>query len=77
MRRCMFMTVQLYLSHTLVERETRFLNAACQLQVIIRCGLPDQRNIVTLLSGHPNGGTQLLNPGTVSFTHTKRRGISA
>jgi len=26
---------------------------------------------VTLLSGHPNGDTQLLNVGTVSFTHVK------
>jgi len=26
---------------------------------------------VTLLSGHPNGDTQLLNIGTVSFTHVK------
>jgi len=26
---------------------------------------------VTLLSGHPNGNTQLLNLGTVSFTHIK------
>jgi len=26
---------------------------------------------VTLLSGHPNGDTQLLNLGTVSFTHVK------
>ena len=25
---------------------------------------------------HPNGDTQLLNLGTVSFTHTKRRGVS-
>jgi len=26
---------------------------------------------VTLLSGHPNGDTQLLDLGTVSFTHVK------
>jgi len=26
---------------------------------------------VTLLSGHPNGNAQLLNLGTVSFTHVK------
>jgi len=26
---------------------------------------------VTLLSGHPNGDNQLLNLGTVSFTHVK------
>jgi len=26
---------------------------------------------VTLLSGHPDGDTQLLNLGTVSFTHFK------
>jgi len=26
---------------------------------------------VTLLSGHPNGDTQLLNLGTVSFIHAK------
>jgi len=25
---------------------------------------------------HPNGDTQLLNLGTVSFTHTKWRGVS-
>jgi len=26
---------------------------------------------VTLLSGHPNGDTQLLNLGTASFTHVR------
>jgi len=26
---------------------------------------------ITLLSGHPNGDNQLLNLGTVSFTHVK------
>jgi len=26
---------------------------------------------VTLLSGHPNGGTQLLNLGTACFTHVE------
>jgi len=30
----------------------------------------------TLLAGHPSGDTQLLNLGTVSFTHTKRHGAS-
>jgi len=37
MRQCIFMTIQLHLSHTLVECETKFLNAAWQLQASIRC----------------------------------------
>jgi len=69
MRRCLFMTIQLYLSHAIVERENKFANAAWQLQATIRCPLLGQRKSVTLLSGHPNGDTQLLNIGTVSFTH--------
>ena len=62
MRRCVFTTIQLHLSHTLVECETKFLNAAWQLQATIRCWLwlLGQRKVVTLLSGHPNGDTQLL-----------------
>ena len=58
-------------SHS-VECETKLLNAAWQLQATIRCRLLGQRKIVTLLCGHPKGDTQLLNIGTVSFTHTKR-----
>jgi len=37
---------------------------------------PKISTVVTLLSDHPNGNTQLLNLGTVSFIHTKRRGVS-
>ena len=71
-----FMTTQLHFSHTRVECETRF-SAGWQLQTTIRCRLRilGQRKIATLLSGHPNGDTQLFNLGTVSFTHTKRRGV--
>jgi len=42
----------------------------------MRCQLLSQGKIVALLSGHPNGDTQLLNLGVVSFTHTERRGVS-
>jgi len=35
-----------------------------------------QRKRVTLLSGHPHCDTQMLELGTVSFTNTKRRGVS-
>jgi len=42
----------------------------------MRCRLLGQRKIVTLLSGHPDGDTQLFNLGTVSFTHIKLRGAS-
>jgi len=52
-RRCVFTTIQLHLSHTLVECETKFLNAAWQLQATIRCRLLGQRKIVTLLSAIP------------------------
>jgi len=72
MRRCIFMTIQL--SHTLVERETRFY-VAWQLQTTIRCRLFGQRKIGTLLSGHPNGDTQVLNLRNVPFAH-KPRGVS-
>jgi len=70
MRQCMFMKVQLHLSHTVVECENKFLNMAWQLQTTIRRRLLGQKR-VTLLSGHPNGDTQLLNLGTVSFAHIK------
>jgi len=55
------MTIQLHLSHTVVECETEFLNAAWQLQATIGCRLLGQKKIVTLLSGHLNGKTQLPN----------------
>ena len=83
MRRCIFIRIQLYLSHTIVECDTmwcRLLNRRttmrCRLlQATMRCWLLDQRNIVTLLSCHPNDDTQLLKLGIVSFTHTKQRGV--
>ena len=75
MRRCVFVTIQLHLSHTLVEGEIKFLNGAWQLQATTRCRLLGQRKIADLLSSHPNGNTQLLNLGTVPFIHTKRRGV--
>jgi len=37
------MTIQLHLSHTLVECETKFFNAAWQLQATIRCWLLGQK----------------------------------
>jgi len=70
------MTSQLHLSHTPIECETKFLNSVWQLQATMRYRLLCQRKIVTLLSGHPDGDTQLHNLGTVSFTHIKRRGVS-
>jgi len=48
---------------------------AWQLQVTMRCRPLDQRSTVTLLSCHPNGDTQLLKLGIVSFTHTKQHGV--
>jgi len=36
---------------------------------------PKEYTVVTLLSCHPNGDTQLLKLGIVSFTHTKQRGV--
>jgi len=65
------MTIQLHLSHTLVECENKFVNAVWQLWATTRCQLLGQKKIVTLISGHANGDTQLLNLGTVSFTHIK------
>jgi len=71
MQQCIFMTIQLHLSHTLVECETKFLNATWQLQATtIRCRLLGHRKIVTLLSDHPYGDIQLL-IGTLSFTYIK------
>ena len=65
------MMIQLHLSHTLFECETEFSNSAWQLQANIPCRLFGQRKILTLLSGHLDGDTQLLNLGTVPFTHIK------
>jgi len=64
------MKIQLHLSHTIVEYENKFLNATWQLQTTIRRRFSVKEK-VTLLSGHTNGDTQLLNLGTVSFTHFK------
>jgi len=71
MRQRIFMMIQLHLSHTLVECETKVLIADWQLQATIQCRLLGQRKIVILLSGHLDGDTQLLNLGTASFTHIK------
>jgi len=73
MQQCMFMTIQLHLNHTLVECETKLLIVAWQLQATIRCRLLGQRTIVTWLSDHPNGDTQLLNLGTVCLSLTLKR----
>jgi len=70
------MKIQLHLSQTVVECENKFLNVAWKLQDTMRCRLLGQRQILTLLSGHLNGDTQLLNLGTMSFTHFKRRGVN-
>ena len=70
------MKIQLQLRHTIVECENKLLNAAWQLQTTIRCRPLGQRKIVILLSGHPNGDTQLFTLGTMSYAHIKRRGIS-
>jgi len=70
------MTIQLQLSHTLVECENELLNAAWQLQATIRNQLLGQRNMVTLLSGNHNGETHLLNLRTVPSTHTNWHGLS-
>ena len=43
---------------------------AWQLQTTIRRRFSAKER-VTLLSGHPNGDTQLLDLGTVSFNHVK------
>jgi len=67
------MKIQLHLSHTIVECENTFLNVAWQLQTTIDFYDVDfsAKDRVTLLSGHPNGDTQLLDLGTASFTHVK------
>jgi len=67
------MRIQLHLSHTIVECENTFLNATRQLQTTIDFYDVDfsAKERVTLLSGHPSGDTQLLNLGTMSFTHVK------
>jgi len=57
-----------------IKFETRFMRlGSCRPSYDVNFG---QREIVTLLSGHPHGDTQLLELGTVSFTNTKRRGVS-
>jgi len=60
----------------LMNVRQKVLNAAWQLQATIQCRILDKRIIVTLLSGHPNGDSQLPNLRTVSFTHSKWRGGS-
>ena len=65
------MMIQQHLNHTLFECETEFSNSPWQLQATIPCRLLGQRKILTLLSGYPDGDTELLNLGTVSFTHIK------
>ena len=73
MHRCIFMRIQLHLA-TLVKCETRFMRlGSYRPSYDVNFG---QRKIVTLLSGHPHGDTQLLELRTVSFTNTKRRGVS-
>jgi len=68
------MTIQLHLSHTLVECETRFMRLG-SYRPPYDADFSAQRKIVTLLSDHPNGDIQLLNLGTVSFTHSQWRGV--
>ena len=58
------------MSHTVVECENKYLNTAWQLQTTYYVDFSAKKR-VTLLSGHPNGHTQLLNLGTVSFAHIK------
>jgi len=64
------MTIQLHLSHTIVECEKKFLNASWQLQTTIRRRLLGQRKS-NFAFWPSNGDTQLFNLGTVSFTHVK------
>jgi len=64
----MFMTIQLHLSHTIFECDTRFMR--------LDSYRPPYEEDSNLLFCHPNGDTQLLKLGIVSFTHTKRRGVS-
>jgi len=61
MRQRIFMKIQLHLSHTVVECENKFFNSVWQLQTTMRCRLLGKTQILTLLSGHPNGDTRLFN----------------
>jgi len=76
MRRCVFTAIQLHLSHTLLECETKFLNAAWQLQATIRCRLLSQRKIVTLLSAIPMATLSCLISGPCRSLTLKCRGVS-
>jgi len=70
MRQCIFMTIQLHLSHTIVECQNKFLNAAWQLQTTARRRLLGQRkgNFAFWPSQWRYSAANL---GTVSFTHVK------
>jgi len=60
----------LHLSHTIVECENKLLTRLGSYRPPYDVNFSAKERI-TLLSGHPNGDTQLLNLGTVSFTHVK------
>jgi len=64
------MKIQLHLSHTIVECENKFLMRLGSYRPTYDVDFSAKERI-TLLSGHPNGDTQLFNLGTVSFTHVK------
>jgi len=70
MRQCIYAKFQLHLT-------TVLLNVRISFQIPLGSYRPPHdvdfsaKKRVTLLSGHPNGDTQLLNRGTVSFAHVK------
>ena len=64
------MKIQLHLSDTIVEYENIFLMRLGSHRLSYDVDLSVKERVI-LLSGHPNGDTQLLNLGTEYFTHVK------
>jgi len=78
MWRHIFMTIQLYLSHTLVECASKFLNAVWHLLATTRCWLLSQRKLSNFAFWpsqwqHSTAQSDWL--GTMSFTHTTWHGV--
>ena len=73
MRQCIFMKIQLRLSHTIVECKNKFLNAVWQLQTTIRHRLLGQRNSILCFLGIPMATLScLISEPCLLFTWTAR-----
>jgi len=70
MRQCIYMKIQLHLSHTIVVCENKFYIRLGSYRPPYDVDVSAKERVI-LLSGHPNGNTQLLNLGTISFVHIK------